>query len=800
MFINTRNKTKRLKHAFIAQSIALALACSTSVLAAPQSIDIKGQSLAEALKILGQQTGLQIIYNADLITGKYSPAVQGSYESTEVLQQLLNGSNVTFNLSENTVTLISIDDVSSKNIGTLATAIVQGNDSKDGSAEAGYRVEKTKNMGPLNGKAIIDTPYSMSVLPSSLLENIVAGNVDQIYRISPTIQVKNSLAYGDSGQLVMRGFASKRGLTDGMSTYSKAISTEDIGQVEILTGTSGFMYGAGNVGGRVNYVYKRPTQERLTKLTLGNYGGSQYFVHADLGGQIDDDGVFGYRVNLVKQDGETAIEDNNIDKFLITGAFDWHINDDILAQVLLSHRDYEVDGGVSNSLSFSGPVKAPDSSKAYAPKWARTKNESNILKLDLSWNINEFLTLRSAYLKKKVDAPHTNLVKVGSLNELWAGRLHQNEGSYIQTNYLQINKNREDSGANIFLDANFDAVGMKHNMTLGYSSDKSKLSEEGFAQSMAFFPNINGLSTTPEPDWDLDDGYFKESSNTNMIIADEITLNEQWTTQIGFNYSTLKAKRGNPTDGWKEGSDYDKSALTPTVSISYKPLSNLTSYFTYMEALETGTIVGSDYTNAGEIFDPLVSKQIELGAKYELNESLLLTTSLFRIKKPNDYSIGGDFSSGVLATFVQDGMAVHQGLELGFTGKATENLTLLGGVTLLDAKVDKSKDPDIEGKRPVSQTDKMAKITAEYAISAINGLVVTAGVYYNSSFYIDTKNEQKVDGYTIADMGLRYATSIDNTPVAFRLTVNNITDKDYWMSYSSLGTPRTVAFSMSANF
>ena len=177
--------------------------------------------------------------------------------------------------------------------------------SRDGSSESGYRVEKTTSIGPLNGKAIIDTPYSMAVTSSSLLENTMASTPSDIFRISPAIQ--------NGGYL--RGIIDPRALTDGMPTYSmSSASIEDLEKVEILTGASGFLYGVGNVGGRINYSYKRPTKERLTKLTLGNYGGSQYFVHADLGGQIDD-GVFGYRVNIVKQDGETFIKDEKIDKF-----------------------------------------------------------------------------------------------------------------------------------------------------------------------------------------------------------------------------------------------------------------------------------------------------------------------------------------------------------------------------------------------------------------------------------------------------------------------------------------------------
>ncbi|WP_419671562.1 hypothetical protein [Aliarcobacter butzleri] len=43
------------------------------------------------------------------------------------------------------------------------------------------------------------------------------------------------------------------------------------------------------------------------------------------------------------------------------------------------------------------------------------------------------------------------------------------------------------------------------------------------------------------------------------------------------------------------------------------------------------------YKNAGQILDPYKSKQYEIGAKYSLNEKVLLTRALFRIEKANEY-------------------------------------------------------------------------------------------------------------------------------------------------------------------
>ncbi|MFX4243582.1 hypothetical protein ACOL22_12525, partial [Aliarcobacter butzleri] len=78
------------------------------------------------------------------------------------------------------------------------------------------------------------------------------------------------------------------------------IMTEELEKMEILNGLSGFLYGVGYVGGSTNYVTKKPTQERLTNLTIGSTGNQAFYAHADLGGKIDEKGKFSYRLNALK--------------------------------------------------------------------------------------------------------------------------------------------------------------------------------------------------------------------------------------------------------------------------------------------------------------------------------------------------------------------------------------------------------------------------------------------------------------------------------------------------------------------
>ena len=96
------------------------------------------------------------------------------------------------------------------------------------------------------------------------------------------------------------------------------ISLEDKERVEVWNGLTSFMYGPGDVGGLINYVYKRPTETPLANMTIGDYGGLSGYVHGDSGGPIDKEGRFTYRLNFVEQDGNTAIDGQRVARQLVT--------------------------------------------------------------------------------------------------------------------------------------------------------------------------------------------------------------------------------------------------------------------------------------------------------------------------------------------------------------------------------------------------------------------------------------------------------------------------------------------------
>ncbi len=131
----------------------------------------------------------------------------------------------------------------------------------------------------------------------------------------------------------------------------------------------------------------------------------------------------------------------------------------------------------------------------------------------------------------------------------------------------------------------------------------------------------------------------------------------------------------------------------------------------------------------------------------------------------------------------------------------TDRLTLVGGMTFIDAKVKKqANNPQIEGKRPSEIANRLIKLYGEYDIPGVPGLTLTGGVYHTGDFYADALNTDKLPSVTTFDLGARYQTSLGGQTAIFRLFANNLANKDYWVGGNYVGDPRTIAFSAQIKF
>ena len=358
------------------------------------------------------------------------------------------------------------------------------------------------------------------------------------------------------------------------------------------------------------------------------------------------------------------------------------------------------------------------------------------------------------------------------------------------------------------VDFSFDTGNIEHQLVTAYrySDNQQARFRDGRSNK---FKEANLPLTTPtyfdQPVWEeygIKGSYFRAKWGTeNFSIGDDIRFNEQWSTLVGISYANIYYDRFNKKS--EVSSSYDESAVTPSISVIYKPVEQLNTYISYMEGLEQGGTAAEEFDdgktviNAGEIMEPLISTQFELGAKIDV-QGMLLTVALFEIDKPLEYytAVGNEAYE-----YVQDGRQVHRGLEFTATGNLTENLTLVGGFTLLDAQVkDNENDPELIGKTPQEVAEKMLKFYGEYTVSAVPGLVINGGFNYTGDFYADDENTDQLSGYTLVDIGARYTLDIAEQELTLRANVNNLTDHRYWANRRFLGDGRRIVFSANIEF
>jgi iron complex outermembrane receptor protein len=395
-------------------SIAAALlSLSAAVHAAPVSVDMPAQPLAASIQQLSHLSGVSIGGDASLLAGRTAPAVRGTMEPIAALNRLLAGSG----LEAQAAGAGSLLVVPAQGAGTeLPLVVVSAAREADGSAAAGYRVGTVKNVGPWGEHGMQETPYSINVISSDLIDNQIAVDNTQIFQMAPNVQPGAPASVDGAGASApfIRGFTANAAI-DGLPITTGAIPLADVERVEILNGVSTFLNDSPSLGGVVNYVMKRPTAEPLAKVTLGNYGGEQYYTQVDLGGPIAGDKRLDYRLNVAHVEGDTAKKGQHLKRTLYSGAIDWHLTNDVLLQFNASRNEYRQKGMSVywNNRYHYGYHSIPDPHRSFSQPWIKSSSVIEKYGANLTWNINDNFTMRAMYQYKDVESGTNGMVRNG---------------------------------------------------------------------------------------------------------------------------------------------------------------------------------------------------------------------------------------------------------------------------------------------------------------------------------------------------------------------------------------------------
>lgn len=660
-----------------------------------------------------------------------------------------------------------------------------------GAGEGTQHLQSQTTSGALGSRSLLETPFSVTSMTAADLAD------KQVNKLGDLFYNEASVSDNSGGYSAWASYITIRGLPadwqnsfriDGKPFlgYGITLPYDHFERIDLLKGSAGFMYGFGSPGGVLNYVSKKPTDAPVRSVSVGYTSNSILSEHVDLGGRFGNDNMFGYRLNVTHEQGETFNEGHirrNSASLALDGRLTRDLTWDFQAIWQNSNSTDQTPSVVTTNLTGSRlPSVVSGADKTLVGPGQHLDTNFQLYQTGLTYRINPDWKANLSY-------SHST-----------AKRFRNEDIAMLSDAAGNYNDWRSDSREGhtfdqwqAMLEGNARTGGIDHQLVVGASWQKQV---NDYSISSVYKQIGTGNLTTQNTNayyssTDLQTYHNAIITQQAIFASDTLNFSERWSLLAGGRYNQFK--QDNFTTTGALSSRYDKSALTPTVALMFKPERNTTLYGSYVESLEQGGVPGVTNTNYGSQLKPLKSKQYELGAKTDQRD-WSATAALFRIERASEYTLNG--------ALVQSGQSNYQGLELGASWRPAPQWQVGGSLMLLDAKYEQGNT--YNGNRVAGAPRNMATAQVAYLVPQVAGLKLSADAKLTGSTMARAANDIELASYTLFNLGASYTTRIGQHDTTFRASVNNLLDKRYWQyqyeNYIKPGDPRSFNVSAKVDF
>lgn len=774
-----------------------------------RSFDIPAQSLTDALTLFGRQSGLQVSVHSDLLRGLSTPGASGLMTAEQALGRLLAGSGLVFAISGATVVVhragasgipgaLQLDPVQVQAAFPVPSQALIDNIPPP---YAGGQVATGGQLGLLGNRGVMDTPFNQTSYTAKKVQDQQARSVRDALADDPS--VRGYFPDGSIGndELRIRGFTVAGAATAynglyGILPYS-SIMPELAERIEVLKGPSNMLNGMApqsTIGGTVNVVPKRAGPEPLTQLTAGYTSDAQFSGHADIARRFGADNQFGVRFNGVFKAGQTAVAGNSDQRGLAILGLDFR-GDHVRFSADLGYQSQFI-GGMIPYIGLANNVPlpyAPDARKNWGQPWGLIDRKDLFGVVRGEFDLTDNITAYAAF------GAHDWRLGIVS------------GGPIVTVNNFNGNATATPGNINQYYQFLTGEVGVRALVDTGPIGHELAVSGTIFEQTTgiasvngaAYATNLYTPSVIARPA--IPTGAANKTGTmtlNSLAIADTLSAaDKRIQLTVGARLQQVRSANFNGITGLKT-TEYDQSAISPSVALVFKPWEKVSIYGNFIQGLLPGVVVPVPFANAGEVFPPFKSTQLEAGVKIDWGK-FTTTASLFQISQP---SILTNLANN---TQFLGGEQVNQGLELNFFGEVADGVRVLGGVMFLNAVLTKTQGGLTDGWIAPFSPGAQFNLGGEWDTPFVPGLTLTGRITYTGAQYIDTTFPRRsLAEWTRLDIGARYA--LENVrptgkPAVLRFGVENLLDNDYWASGGNastlaLGTPRTFRLSLTADF
>ena len=205
----------------------------------------------------------------------------------------------------------------------------------------------------------------------------------------------------------------------------------------------------------------------------------------------------------------------------------------------------------------------------------------------------------------------------------------------------------------------------------------------------------------------------------------------------------------------------------------------LALYAGYTRGLEESGTAPTNAANPNQAMPAILTKQVDAGFRYIITPTIKFVAGVFQVDKPY-FNLDSHNVYGALGT------VRHRGGEFSIAGNLTEDINIVGGLMLLDAKI--SGDPVDRGiVRPNEPgvSPRYGLLSVTYAPKVWNGLALDAQFYNSAGRPVHSTDDFKSPGWTEVNLGVRYSFKLGNAPAAIRAQLINVASNYGWNVNSS---------------
>ncbi|MGY2401135.1 TonB-dependent siderophore receptor [Pseudomonas sp. SDO5271_S396] len=788
-------------------NLSLLLSLSASPLFVPASLaedsatrrsyQVPAGSLGAALTRFAGLAEVSLSVDPALVSGRSSTGLSGEFAVEEGFARLLQGSGLQLQvMGERAYGLVPVPQGGSLQL--APTAIVGTTGLAESDSYAGGQVARRGSQGLLGTRDFMETPFSITTYTQETVKNQQARTLGDLIASDPSVRATNP-AGGRYEQFTIRGFSlfnsdvAYNGLYGVLPTYT--IDMEMADRVDILKGPTQLINGIsprGSVGGGINVVPKRATDTPITSLTGSWASGSQAGGAVDVGRRFGEGNQFGLCFNGVKQAGDTEWDHQTVDREMAVLGLDFR-GERLRLSTDIGRTERDTDAP-QERVQVGPNARVPSANavhRNYAQHWSKASTHDTFGTLNGEFDLSDNVMLYGGVGARKSN--HDFLRHAVSVTN--------NAGDFsVQPRDFTRDENVRTATAGV---RNWFHTGpVSHEINLAASYFYMDF-ENGGARYAAAPSNLYNPVQTPTPSRPtrFDSRVYTENRFSGVALSDTLGFfDDRLLLTLGARWQRVKVD--DWADGIKGDTAYDEEKVSPSGGLLFKATDTLSLYANYMEGLSQGKIAPSTSVNEDEIFPPFISRQVEVGAKYDAG-AFAVTAALFRIKQPA-YE-----TNATSRVFGPNGKRQNQGVELSLFGEPLKGFRLLGGVMYIDSELTHTTNGTFDGNRAPATPKYNVNLGAEWDVPTLEGLTLTGRGIYSSSQYLDQANVKQIDAWNRMDVGARYGFKVDDKHVTLRANVENVANKRYWSSAGAsddsepgltLSTPRTYLLSATVDF